>query len=189
MLKSSSLPSQRQRPAYVWYRPHRDLALYPDIVKRVARVHRLTASQRSCLLAEVIEAINAGDLQMCSPVTTIPQHGKVSVTGAPLIATSYTLFNDWLALTNRHYLQVKTRPYRGPLRAGVVKQSILIARHKPQWKTITSDIKSAHMNGLSRARRRGGWSEVEAVRWAEKQRKYSKPLPPPKYTSRIHRIR
>ena len=181
-----ALNGRKFKPTYMWYRPHRDIALYPVLVSRVARVHKLSTQQKSQLLDAVIDAINAGDLQMCSPITTIPQAGASSITGNPLIATSYPLFNDWLARTNRGHLQITRRAYRGPLRAGVVKQRILISRHKPYWKTIESDLKYAYANQLNKSRRRGGWHEATAVAWAKANNKYStKPTLP----SRVHRIR
>jgi hypothetical protein len=184
-MSPNALVGRKFKPTYAWYRPHRDLALYPVLVSRVARVHKLSTQQKSRLRDEVICAITNGDLQMCSPITTIPQAGASSITGHPLIATSYPLFNDWLIRTNRSHLQITRRAYRGPLRAGVVKQRALISRHKPYWKTIESDLKYAHANGLNKYRRRGGWHEATAVAWAKANNKYSTR---PALPSRVHRI-
>jgi hypothetical protein len=185
-MNPNALIGRKFKPTYTWYRPHRDLALYPVLVSRVARVHKLSTQQKSQLREAVINAINAGDLRMCSPITTIPQAGTSSITGHPLIATSYPLFNDWLVRTNRDHLQITRRAYRGPLRAGVVKQQVLISRHKPYWKTIKTDLKYASANGLNKSRRRGGWHEATAVTWAKTNGRYSTT---PSLPSRVYRIR
>jgi len=185
-MNPNALIGRKFKPTYTWYRPHRDLALYPVLVSRVARVHRLSTQQKSQLRDAVIDASNAGDLLLCSPITTIPQAGSSSITGHPLIVTSYPLFNDWLVRTNRGHLQITRRAYRGPLQAGVVKQHKLILQLKPYWKTIESDLKYAHANGLNKSRRRGGWHEPTAVAWAKTNNKYATR---PALPSRVHRIR
>jgi len=185
-MNPNALIGRKFKPTYTWYRPHRDLALYPVLVSRVARVHRLSTQQKSQLRDAVIDASNAGDLLLCSPITTIPQAGSSSITGHPLIVTSYPLFNDWLVRTNRGHLQITRRAYRGPLKAGVVKQQALVSIHKTKWRSIESDLKYARANGLNKSRRRGGWHEATAVAWAKSNNKYATR---PSLPSRVYRIR